>query len=137
MLLQFVRFLLVGASSSIVNFVAYNLSRMAFRTLGIFGDYCYIPALFFGFMLSVLWAYLLGRRYVFYSEEEKAVPWTQALPRMYLAYGFTGFVLNSLLSLFWVETLGINEAIISVLNDTVAAPVNFLLIKYWSFGKNQ
>ena len=56
---------------------------------------------------------------------------------MYLAYGFTGLVLNSLLSLLWVDVLGIPEAIISVINDTIAAPVNFLLIKYWSFRKGK
>ena len=137
MLWQFARFSLVGASSSLVNFAAYNLIRLTFRHFELFGEHGYLPALFAGFVLSVLWAYLLSRRFVFSSEEEKQVPWTQALPRMYLAYGFTGLVLNSLLSLLWVDVLGIPEAIISVINDTIAAPVNFLLIKYWSFGKGK
>ena len=36
-----------------------------------------------------------------------------------------------------LDVLGIPEAIISVINYTIAAPVNFLLIKYWSFGKGR
>lgn len=134
MAVQFLCFSLVGISSAVVNFAVYNMSRFALAYLGVLPDYEYIPALIVGFLLSVLWAYFFSRRYVFSSKEEQSVPWTKALPRMYLAYGFTGFVMNVLLSMLWVEVLGVPEAVISLINDTLAAPVNFFLIKYWSFG---
>ena len=42
---------------------------------------------------------------------------------------------SSLLSLLWVCVFRIPKEIVTILNDTLCFPVNFLLNKYWSFKK--
>jgi hypothetical protein len=54
---------------------------------------------------------------------------------MYVTYAATGIGLSSLLSLIWVYALHIPKEILTVLNDTLCFPVNYLLVKYWSFKK--
>ena len=52
---------------------------------------------------------------------------------MYVVYSFSGIGLSSLLSLLWVPVLHIPKEVVTLLNDTLCFPVNFLLNKYWSF----
>ena len=135
MIKQFLGFSAVGISSAIINFIIYNIFLALFRRFGLMPGYEYIIALIISFSLSILWCFLFSRRYVFVSEAEKAVPWHHALFKMYLSYSFTGIFFNVFMSFVWVNVFFVPKPYISLLNDTLAAPVNFLLIKFWSFRK--
>ena len=50
------------------------------------------------------------------------------------AYGGT-FALDSLLLIFWVEAVGIPEALAPVLNLCITIPLNFFINKYWTFRR--
>lgn len=132
---QVLLFSAVGITSGIVNLAVYNGVLFALWALDWCGGYDFLVAQAFGFFLSVLWSYLLNRRFVFVSPQERAVPWYRALLKMYLTYLATGIGLSSLLSLLWVYVLHIPKEILTVLNDTLCFPVNYLLVKYWSFRK--
>lgn len=129
---QVLLFAAVGISSGIVNMAVFNGALFLFKTFGWFGKNDFLVALVFGFLLSVAWSFLLNRRFVF---REQAVAWLPALMKTYLSYAATGIGLSSLLSLLWVHVFHIPKQIITVLNDTLCFPVNYLLIKYWSFKK--
>lgn len=133
MLKQMVRFALIGMSSALVNAGVYNGMLLTMHMMGLAFAQDFLVAQIVGFAVSVLWAFLLNRRYVFNSEEERSVSWYKALLRMYVAYSVTGVGLSMLLSLAWVHLLGIPKPILPVLNDAIGFPVNFLLNKYWSF----
>lgn len=133
MLKQFLKFSLVGLSNAAVNFLVYNLTLWLLHLLSCPPEYDYLPAQLIGFAVSVLWAFCMSRKFVFTSREERSVVWYKALLKMYLAYGFTGVMLNSALSLLWIRWLHLPKQILPLLNDTVGFPVNFLLIKFWSF----
>ena len=45
------------------------------------------------------------------------------------------FVLDSLLLVFWVEAIGIPEALAPVLNLCITIPLNFFINKYWTFRR--
>ena len=126
----------VGITSGIVNLGVYNGVLAILQAFGLFSGFDFLIAQAFGFFLSVAWSYLLNRRFVFTSPEERAVPWYGALIKMYVAYEATGIGLSSLLSLVWVYVLHIPKEILTVLNDTLCFPVNYLLVKYWSFKKS-
>ena len=132
---QVLLFALVGFSSGAVNLGVYNGVLFLLRTWGLLPGFDFLAAQFFGFMLSVLWAFLLNWRFVFTSPEERAVPWFRALVKTYLTYAATGIGLSSLLSLLWVYVFRIPKEILTVLNDALCFPVNYLLVKYWSFKK--
>ena len=130
---QFLKFMFFGAVSSAANFIVYNLTLLGFDLVQWCWDYNYLVAQVVGFYVSVLVTFLLCRRFVFNSPAEQAVPWLHALVKMYLVYSFTGIVVNSLLSLLWVQVLHIPKEVVSILNDMCAGPINFLLNKFWSF----
>lgn len=132
---QVLLFALVGFSSGVVNLGVYNGVLLLLRTGSLFPSVDFLVAQFFGFMLSVLWAFLLNWRLVFNGPEERTVPWFRALVKTYLTYAATGIGLSSLLSLVWVYVFGIPKEILTVLNDALCFPANYLLVKYWSFKK--
>ena len=135
MLKQFSKFTLIGISSTLINFLAYNGILLLEGELRVFPDIDYLIALIIGFIVSVFWSFCLNSKFVFNSKEEKAIPWYRVLFKMYLSYGFTGIVLNSILSIVWVSVFGISKELITIINDIIAGPVNFLLTKFWSFKK--
>ena len=135
MLKQFTKFTLIGISNTLINFLVYNGFLWLARELHLFHNVDYLIAQLAGFTVSVFWSYCMNLKFVFNSKEEKAIPWYQSLGKMYLSYCFTGIILNSILSIVWVNILGISKEVITIINDIIGAPVNFLLIKFWSFKK--
>ena len=131
-MVQIFLFALVGFSSALVNMGIYNLVLWALQKLGWLAGYDYLVALFFGFFISVAWAFLLNRRFVFRTP---GAPWKESLIRVYITYSITGIGLSSLLSLLWVHVFSIPKEVVTILNDMLCFPVNFLLNKYWSFRK--
>ena len=130
---QLFGFSLVGISSGIINFLVYNLTLWIFRKLELFPNIDYLISLFAGFLVSVYCSFYFNRKFVFNSEEARAIPWYKALMKMYATYAFTGIVLNSLLSYLWVDILGSPKEIITLINDLIGFPVTFCLTKFWSF----
>ena len=125
-------FALVGFSSGLVNLGIYNLALWGLQVCGLFPGFDFLIAQFLGFVISVAWAFFFNRRYVFLAP---GAPWKESLIKVYITYSFTGIGLSSLLSLLWVHVLHIPKELVTVLNDTLCFPVNFLLNKYWSFRK--
>lgn len=130
--MQMVLFGLVGCSSALVNLGIYNLVLWGLRAWGLFPAFDFLLAQFFGFVISVAWAFALNRRYVFRTP---GAPWKESLFKVYVVYSLTGVGLSSLLSLLWIHVCGIPKEVVTVLNDALCFPVNFLLNKYWSFRK--
>jgi putative flippase GtrA len=131
-MVQILLFALVGFSSALVNLGVYNLVLWGLQTLGLFPGMDFLIAQFFGFVISVAWAFWFNRRYVFRAP---GAPWKESLIKVYITYSITGIGLSWLLSLLWVRVFGIPKEVVTLLNDTLCFPVNFLLNKYWSFKK--
>ena len=131
-MVQVLLFALVGFSSALVNMGIYNLVLWGMQKLGWLPGYDYLVALFFGFVISVAWAFFFNRRFVFRSP---GAPWKESLIKVYITYSITGIGLSSLLSCLWVQVFDIPKEIVTIINDILCFPVNFLLNKYWSFRK--
>ena len=133
-MVQVLLFALVGFSSALVNLGIYNLVLWVLQALGLFSGFDFLIAQFFGFVISVAWSFFFNRRYVFRTP---GASWKESLIKMYITYSLTGIGLSSLLSLLWVHILHIPKEIVTILNDALCFPVNFLLNKYWSFRKEK
>ena len=59
----------------------------------------------------------------------------KALLKTYISYGFTGLILNNILSVLWVSVFHISKMIAPIINLIVGIPINFFLNKIWAFGK--
>ena len=131
-MVQVLLFGLVGFSSALVNLGIYNLMLWLLQTLALFPGVDFLVAQFFGFVISVAWAFWFNRRYVFSTP---GAPWKESLIKVYITYSLTGIGLSSLLSLLWIYELDVPKEVVTLLNDVLCFPVNFLLNKYWSFRK--
>ena len=105
---------------------------------GIFLEIDYLLAQVIAFVLSVLWSFYWNNKYVFDQDENSERNLLRALAKTYASYAFTGLILNSVLSVIWVEVFHFSKLIAPVINLLVSVPVNFLLNKFWAFrGKAQ
>ena len=129
---QVLLFMLVGFSSALVNLGIYNLLLWCLQLLGLFPGFDFLIAQFFAFVVSVGWSFWLNRQYVFCVP---GAPWKESLITVYITYSLTGIGLSSLLSLLWIHVCGFPKEIVTLVNDTLCFPINFLLNKYWSFKK--
>lgn len=131
-MVQVFAFALVGFSSALVNLGIYNLTLWGLQMMGLFSGFDFLIAQFFGFVTSVAWAFWFNRRYVFSSP---GAPWKESLIKVYITYSLTGIGLSSVLSFLWIYILDIPKEVVTIINDVLCFPVNFLLNKYWSFRK--
>ncbi len=131
-LLQFVKFGIVGLSNTVISYGIYVFFLLIFQNWNLLPSIDYLAAQIIAFLLSVLWSFYWNRRYVFKVDNNKG-PWLQALLKTYISYAFTGLILNSLLSILWVQLLGFPKIIAPIINLLISVPLNFVLNKFWAF----
>lgn len=134
-LMQFIKFALVGLSNVIVSYTIYLIFLGIFQLAGVLPNVDYLVAQFIGYVLSIFWSFYWNRKYVFADDKNK-VPWYAALIKSFIAYSFTGIILNSILSYLWVEILGIPKIIAPIVSLIINVPVNFIMNKFWAFAKS-
>ena len=130
---QFVKFGIIGLSNTIVSYVVYLGVLLLLQKLQLFTKVDYLIANAFGFVISVLWSFYWNRKFVFRAEEGKEIPVLQSLLKTFISYAFTGLFLNSVLSILWVELLGVSKMVATIVNLVISVPLNFLMNKFWSF----
>ena len=132
-MMQFVKFGIVGVTNTILSYVLYSFSLVGIRKVSTGFGYDYLVATVIAFVLSVLWSFYWNNKKVFVKEEgQKRNLWT-ALIKTYISYSFTGLFLSSVLMVVWVRILGISEFIAPIINLLVSVPLNFIINKYWAF----
>ena len=104
---EFLQFGLVGVSNTIISYLLYVVTLLLVSKSGVKFDY--IIANIVSWLLSVLWSFYWNNKFVFKKEEgEKRNIWA-ALFKTYVSYGFTGLILNNILSVLWVSVLHISK----------------------------
>ena len=127
---EFLQFGLVGVSNTIISYV---VTLLLVSKSGVKFDY--IIANIVSWLLSVLWSFYWNNKFVFKKEEgEKRNIWA-ALFKTYVSYGFTGLILNNILSVLWVSVLHISKMLAPIINLVISIPINFFMNKLWAFGK--
>lgn len=130
-LVQFIKFGLVGISNTVISYVLNIITLLLLKPIQAGWDY--IAANLVAFGLSVLWSFYWNNRYVFTTEKGEHRSIFKTLVKTYISYGFTGIVLNNILSWLWIEKLGISKYIAPLINLVVSVPLNFIINKLWAF----
>ena len=126
---EFLQFGLVGVSNTIISYLLYVVTLLLVSKSGVKFDY--IIANIVSWLLSVLWSFYWNNKFVFKKEEgEKRNIWAA-----YVSYGFTGLILNNILSVLWVSVLHISKMLAPIINLVISIPINFFMNKLWAFGK--
>ena len=98
---------------------------------------CRLSCWTFYSQLIVLWSFYWNNKFVFEKADNEERNIVHALIKTYISYAFTGLFLNSILSLLWVEVLGIPKIIAPIINLLVSVPLNFIMNKFWAFRKSE
>ena len=127
LIVQFLKFGLVGISNTAVSLAVYYLFLWIDDSLYLWGNVV-------GWVVSVANAFYWNNKYVFAQHCEGFAPLMKRLLRTYLSYGAT-FLLSTALLYLEVDMLGWSAVFSPVINLLVTIPLNFLLNKFWAFQK--
>ena len=130
---EFLQFGLVGVSNTIISYLLYVVTLLLVSKSGVKFDY--IIANIVSWLLSVLWSFYWNNKFVFKKEEGEKRNILAALFKTYVSYGFTGLILNNILSVLWVSVLHISKMLAPIINLVISIPINFFMNKLWAFGK--
>ena len=131
--LQFVRFGLVGLSSTVIAYGIFVVSLFLLQHFHVFPHYDYLVAQFISFALSVLWSFIWNNRFVFKEQEGESRNLWRTLLKTYVSYSFTGLFLSSALSYLWVDVIGIPKLYAPIINLLFTVPLNFFINKFWAY----
>ena len=129
--MQFVKFGIIGLSNTVISYILNVAVLLILSPFSVSWDFFAVNMV--GFLLSVLWSFYWNNRFVFTMQEGQRRSVWKALLKTYLAYGFTGIILNNILSWLWITKFGISKFIAPVINLIVSVPLNFIINKLWAF----
>lgn len=134
-IVQFIKFCIVGVSNTVISYVLNILVLFLMSPYHISWDY--LAGNVIAFVLSVLWSFYWNNRFVFTSQENEERSLVKTLLKTYVAYGFTGIILNNILSWVWISILGISKYVAPLINLIISVPVNFVINKLWAFKSDK
>lgn len=129
--MQFVKFGIIGLSNTLLSYVLNVLTLFLLMPLHVSWDY--IAGNMVGFVLSVLWSFYWNNKFVFTMCNGQKRNLLKALLKTYISYGFTGIILNNILSWLWITKFGISKLIAPLINLIISVPLNFVINKFWAF----
>lgn len=130
-LTQFIMFGIVGASNTVISYLINIIILLLLRPFGFTWDY--VAGNIVAFLISVLWSFYWNNRVVFTQKEGQQRNIWIALLKAYAAYGFTGIILNNILSWVWISVFHISKYIAPLINLVISVPLNFVINKLWTF----
>ena len=123
---QLFRFMLVGVSNTIVSYVFYLIVFFLSQN--------YIAGNFAGFVTGTINAYFWNSKFVFAKRESK--PDYKQLAKTFASYGAT-FLLSTGSLYLLINKVHINAVIAPIVNTVLIFVINFLLNKFWVYGKGE
>ncbi len=129
LVLQFVKFGLVGVSNTLVSWAVYYLFLWLNEDL-------YMAGTVAGAVVSIYNAFFWNDRFVFKGGDRDRKSRLKRLGKTYVSYGFTSLLSIALL---WgeVNLLGISKALAPIVTLVVTIPLNFLINKFWTFRRKE
>ncbi len=130
-IVQFFKFGIVGISNTAIS---YTLNVVVLKGLEPFAvNWDYIAGNCIAFFLSVLWSFYWNSRFVFHKDQSDRSVVIKRLLKTYIAYGFTGIILNNTLSWLWIDRFGISKYCAPLINLIFSVPLNYLINRFWTF----
>lgn len=125
LVVQFLKFGLVGLSNTLVSWACYYLFLWIDEDL-------YMVGSIVGTVVSIANAFFWNDRFVFKGNQNDWRSKLKRLAKTYVSYGATS-LLALLLLWFEVNFLDVNKGIVPLVNLMITIPLNFLINRFWSF----
>ena len=129
LIIQAIKFGITGIFNSVLSYAIY---------LGIYilGGH-YLACEFIAFLVTIATSYFLNSRYVFKVDKVSVKEAMVRLLKTYISYLTTGFLLNAVLLIVWIEVFKIEGKIAPLISLLITVPINFLLNKFWVYRKHE
>lgn len=132
-LMQFVKFGLVGAMNTVVDYVTYLITLFIFTRLGWFGDKAYVVSTILGFIVSFFNMFYWNNKYVFKKKDGESRSLIMSFIKLFLSYSVTGIIIKPLCMILLVDIIGCPQTIAPIPIMFITIPLNFILSKLWAF----
>ncbi len=129
LIIQFVKFGLVGLSNTLVSWICYYLVLWV-------DDDLYLLGSVVGAVVSIANAFFWNDRFVFKGTENDWRSKLKRLGKTYVSYGGTS-LLGMLLLWMEVRFFNVDKVIAPIVNLIITIPLNFLINKYWTFRRKK
>jgi len=129
LVIQFVKFGLVGVSNTLVSWICYYIILWI-------DDNLYMLGSLVGTVVSIANAFIWNDRFVFKGQENDWKNRLKRLGKTYVSYGGTS-LLSVLLLWIEVQLFGVSKVIAPVVNLLITIPLNFLINKFWTFRNGE
>lgn len=129
LVIQFVKFGLVGVSNTLVSWICYYIILWI-------DDNLYMLGSLVGTVVSIANAFIWNDRFVFKGQENDWKNRLKRLGKTYVSYGGTS-LLSMLLLWIEVQLFGVSKVIAPVVNLLITIPINFLINKFWTFRNGE
>ena len=129
LVIQFVKFGLVGVSNTLVSWICYYIILWI-------DDNLYMLGSLVGTVVSIANAFIWNDRFVFKGQENDWKNRLKRLGKTYVSYGGTS-LLSMLLLWSEVQLFGVSKVIAPVVNLLITIPLNFLINKFWTFRNGE
>lgn len=128
LVVQFIKFGIVGVSNTVVSMAVYYLFLWIDEDLYMLGS-------ILGTILSILNAFIWNDLFVFTGNPKDFKSVMLRLGKTYVSYGGTSLLSTVLL---WLEVafLHISKVYAPIVNLLITIPLNFLINKFWTFKSN-
>lgn len=128
LIIQFIKFGLVGVSNTLVSWACYYFFLWIDKDLYMVGSVV-------GTVLSIANAFIWNDLFVFKGQQHNIKSILKRLVKTYISYGATS-LLGILLLWIEVRFFHISKAIAPPVNLVITIPINFLINKFWTFKHN-
>lgn len=127
LVIQFIKFGLVGVSNTLVSMACYYIFYFINPDL-------YMVGSIVGTIVSIANAFFWNDRFVFSGNDNTLKSKLTRLLKTYISYGGTSLLSIALL---WIEVnlFNLDKAIAPVVNLLITIPLNFVINKLWTFSR--
>lgn len=129
LLLQFIKFGLVGVSNTVVSMAVYYFFLWIDQGL-------YMVGSILGTILSIANAFIWNDLFVFTGNSRDFRSVLTRLGKTYVSYGGTS-LLSTVLLWLEVEFLHVGKVYAPIVNLLITIPLNYLINKFWTFKKSE
>ena len=125
MFLQFVRFGIVGISTTIMSYAVY--------TFFVYIGFPYLIANAVGFVVGTVNSFVWNSLFVFKKKDGECRNSIFVLSKTFIAYGVVSLALSSFLLMLFIESLCFSKYVAPIMVLIITVPLNFFINKFWVY----